>query len=179
MASAFPVALKLAGKKCLVVGSGDEARLRARAFEDAGASVLVVERDFDPAHLDGVWLAVLTHQNAELAARIARAAEERRVLFCAVDQPAFGSYSHLAVTRAGPLFAAIGTQGEVPALARRMRELLAQLFSEARLDAFAQRLAELRRRTPPERRRAVLNSAVESVRIEGRLVLPPVENEQS
>ena len=172
MPTAFPVALKLAGKRCLVVGSGEEAKARVLALEAAGAVVLNVERDFSSEHLDGVWLAVLTERERELAARMAHAADERRVLFCAVDQPEFGSYSHLAITRSEPLFAALGTQGEAPALARRMRELLDELFTRAGLAAFADKLATLRKRTAPERRRDVLNAAVEGVRIEGRLVLP-------
>lgn len=168
----FPIALKLVDRECLVVGSGDEALGRKRALEAAGARVRVVERDFVPGDLDGVWLAVLTDRDAELAARMARAAEERRVFFCAVDQPDFGSYSHLAITRAGPVFAAIGTQGQAPALARRLRELVEALFERAGLGPFAERLAELRRATPPERRRDVLNDAVADVRLEGELILP-------
>jgi siroheme synthase-like protein len=172
MTTAFPIALKLSGKTCLVVGAGDEALSRSRALEAAGASVIAIERGFSPDHLDGVWLAVLTDHDDELAARIARAADERRVFFCAVDQPEFGSYSHLAITRAGPVFAAIGTQGEAPALARRLRELFDELFVRAGLATFAERLATLRKSTPPERRRQVLNAAVEGIRLEGQLVLP-------
>jgi siroheme synthase (precorrin-2 oxidase/ferrochelatase) len=172
---AFPVALKLVGRACLVVGTGDEARARAAALEAAGAKVTIVSGAFVPSDLDGMWLAVLTDRDEELATRIARAAEERRVFFCAVDQPEAGSYSHVAIARAGPVFAALGTQGEAPALARRLRELLEELFNAAGLGPFAERLAALRRDTPPERRRDVLNEAVEGVRIDGNLVLPKVD----
>lgn len=172
---AFPVALKLVGRACLVVGTGDEARARAAALEAAGAKVTLVSRAFVPSDLDGMWLAVLTDRDDELALRIARAAEERRVFFCAVDQPEAGSYSHVAIARAGPVFAALGTQGEAPALARRLRELIEELFDGAGLGPFAESLAELRKNTPPERRRDVLNAAVEGVRIEGSLVLPKAD----
>jgi siroheme synthase-like protein len=168
----FPVALKLDGRACLVVGTGEEARARAAALELAGAKVVSIERRFVPEDLDGIWLAVLTDRDAELALFIAREAEARHVFFCAVDQPEVGSYSHVGIARAGPVFAALGTQGEVPALARRLRELLEELFATAGLAAFAERLAALRRNTPPERRREVLNAAVREVRIEGKLVVP-------
>ena len=177
MTPAFPVALKLVGRACLVVGAGDEARARAAALEAAGAKVTIVSDAFDPSDLDGMWLAVLTDRDDELAARIARAAEERRVFFCAVDQPEAGSYSHVAIARAGPVFGAFGTQGEAPALARRLRELIERLFDEADLGPFAKRLAELRAHTPPERRRDVLNAAVEGVRIDGSLVLPKADDD--
>jgi siroheme synthase (precorrin-2 oxidase/ferrochelatase) len=167
----FPVALKLDGRTCLVVGSGEEARARAGALEAAGANVRVAQ-GFVPEDLDGVWLAVLTDRDSSLAERVAREAEARRVFFCAVDQPEVGSYSHVAIARAGPVFAAIGSHGETPALARRLRELLNDLFARAGLAAFAEGLAELRRATPAGERRDVLNAAVRDVRIEGDLVLP-------
>ena len=167
----FPVALKLEGRACLVVGNGEEAKARANALEAAGARVRVVER-FVPEDLVGVWLAVLTDRDSSLAERVAREAEAQRVFFCAVDQPDVGSYSHVAIARAGPVFAAIGSHGEAPALARRLRELLDDLFARAGLAGFAERLAELRRTTPSGDRRDVLNAAVRDVRIEGDLVLP-------
>ena len=175
MTPAFPIALKLVAKRCLVVGKNEEARARAAALEAAGAVVTVVEQ-FSAQDLDGAWLAVLTERDPALAERVAREAEVRRVFFCAVDQPEFGSYSHVAITRAGPVFAAFGTQGEAPALARKLRELVEELFTKAGLGSFAERLAELRRRTPPERRRDVLNAAVDEVRLEGTLVLPDLDD---
>ncbi len=178
MTPAFPVALKLEGRACLVVGAGDEAAARAAALRAAGASVQIVAREFVPSDLDGMWLAVLTDRDDALALRIARAAEERQVFFCAVDQPEAGSYSHVAIARAGPVFAALGTQGEAPALARRLRELIEELFNTAGLGPFAERLAALRKSTPPDRRRDVLNRAVEGVRLEGNLVLPKVDEGQ-
>ncbi|HEX6767488.1 MAG TPA: NAD(P)-dependent oxidoreductase, partial [Polyangiaceae bacterium] len=71
MKPAFPVALKLEGRSCLVVGIGDEAHARAAALEAAGAKVTRVERPFDPGDLDGMWLAVFTDRNPELAEVIA------------------------------------------------------------------------------------------------------------
>lgn len=178
MTPAFPVALKLEGRACLVVGTGDEARARATALEAAGAKVTLAAPPFSPGQLDGMWLAVLTDRNPELARDIARAAEERRIFFCAVDQPDAGSYSHVAIARAGPVFAALGTQGEAPALARRLRELFEELFTKAELGDFAERLAALRKSVPAERRRDVLNAAVESVTLQGELVLPKLDGGQ-
>jgi siroheme synthase (precorrin-2 oxidase/ferrochelatase) len=167
----LPVALKLEGRACLVVGAGEEAEARARSLEATGAKVTLRDT-FEPRDLDGAWLAVLTHRDAELAERMARETERRHVFFCAVDQPEVGSFSHLAIARAGPVFAAIGTHGEAPALARRLRELVEALFARAGLAEFAEKLAALRRSTPPEHRRDVSNRAVEGVTLEGKLVLP-------
>lgn len=171
MAFWYPVALKLAGRRCLVVGRGAEAEARTRALLEAGADVLQRET-FALADLEGVWLVVLAEQDAELAERIDRACEERRIFYAAVDDPRVGSYSHLALARAGTVVAAIGTNGEAPALARRLRELLAGLFARAGLGEFAERHAALRRATPSAARRAVLGEDVREVRLDGELVLP-------
>src|SRR4051812_40758348 len=169
----LPLGLKLDGRACLVVGSGAEVSERATALLAAGAQVHLVSeqpdesaatqastgalrlsrRPFEDADLTGVWLAVLTDRDAALAQRMATRAELERVFFCAVDQPAFSSYSPLALARSGPVTVAISTNGRAPALARRLREELARVFDEAGLAAFAERLARLRDRTPSEDRR--------------------------
>jgi precorrin-2 dehydrogenase / sirohydrochlorin ferrochelatase len=190
---AFPVALKLTGRSVLVVGGGDEAALRAGALLDAGARVTVVSdtpgeklvamaldarlelvrRAPVATDLDGRWLLVLADRNPALADELAREAEQRALFYCAVDDSRVGSFSHVAIARAGVVFAAVGSQGEAPALARRLRELFDGLFARAGLAAFAERLAELRRVTPADKRREVLDAAVRGVRLEGELVLPP------
>jgi siroheme synthase (precorrin-2 oxidase/ferrochelatase) len=167
----FPVALKLAGRRCLVVGSGEEADARARALAEAGADVRRAEV-FEPGLLDGVWLAVLTARDTELAERIDRECDARRIFFCAVDDPRVGSYSHLALARAGIVTCAIGTNGEAPALARRLRELFEKLFERANLADFAAAHARLRSQTPPAERKTVLGEHVRELRVEGELVVP-------
>jgi uroporphyrin-III C-methyltransferase / precorrin-2 dehydrogenase / sirohydrochlorin ferrochelatase len=189
---AFPVALKLTGRSVLVVGGGEEATRRTEALLAAGARVTVasaqpnekllqmardarlelLQRVPVAADLDGRWLLVLADRNPVLADELAREAEQRALFYCAVDDSRVGSFSHLAIARAGVVFAAIGSHGEAPALARRLRELLEELFARAGLSAFAETLAELRRKTPPERRPEVLNAAVRDVRLEGELCLP-------
>jgi precorrin-2 dehydrogenase/sirohydrochlorin ferrochelatase len=187
----FPIGLKLDGKLCLVVGHGDDADRRAHAFVAAGATVRVVSerpsselqrlattgavtlhrRPFDEGDFDGVWLAVYTDLDVDVAKRIGAAAESRRVFFCAVDRPGQSSYSHSALVKAGPVTVAISTDGRAPLLARKLRDELARVFDEARLDDFAEELARLRERTAPAERRAVLGDAVSDVRLEGRLSL--------
>lgn len=167
----FPVALKLEGRRCLVVGRSDDAVARARALGAAGASV-VHAHEFLPPDLEGVWLAVLADRNRDVAERMHHECEARRIFFAAVDEPAFGSFAHLALARAGHAVVAIGTNGEAPALARRLREIFQELFDRSGLAAFTARHAELRKRTPPEERREVLSADVRDVRLDGELVLP-------
>ncbi len=189
--AAFPIALRLAGRRVLVAGGG-EAAARAQALAAAGARVHVVApspdeslrelsergvielsaREARAEDVAGNWLVVQATRDEALADRLALACEAERVFFCAVDDPRVGSFSHLAIARAGKVFAAFGSQGEAPALARRLRELFESAFARADLAGFSERLAELRRRTPAAERRAVLGAAVAGVALEGELVLP-------
>jgi siroheme synthase-like protein len=188
----FAVGLRLEGKLCLVIGNGEEAERRARALVAAGAAVNVVttrptaemerlagagvfilfRRAFLESDLAGVWLAVYTDPDAAEALRIGEQANAARVFFCALDQPAASSYSHLALAKAGPVTVAISTNGRAPALARRLRDEIDRVFTAASLQEYAESLADLRDRTPRGERRSVLGAAVMGVRVEGRLVLP-------
>lgn len=187
----FPVALVLAGRRVLVVGSGPELILRTRALREAQATPLVVslapsaeirelaarreielrERVFEDADLHGIWLAVLVDNDAALAARIATLAERNHVFFCAVDQPEHNSYAHMAQARAGLLTIAISTAGQAPALGRKLREELERVLSAAKMAEFVAELAELRARTASADRRSVLGAAVAGVRFTGELLL--------
>lgn len=186
------VALSLNDRACLVVGSGAEAELRVLRLIACGARVTLLadsltaalarehtrgaftwkQPPVDESHLADMWLVVLADPDAELAARIARLAEQRHVFYCAVDQPGFGSFAHLAEASASDLRIAISTSGRVPALARRLREELQRLLDEADFARFFEHLAALRRDTPPGARRKRLMERLAGLRIAGKLELP-------
>jgi precorrin-2 dehydrogenase/sirohydrochlorin ferrochelatase len=139
---------------------------------EARVDIQLARRQFIESDLDQKWLAVLTDSDPVLAARMARAAKDKKVLFCAVDAPEFNSYAHVAVARADTLFLAIGTEGRAPALSRRLREELQRLLDEAGADRFVAALAALRQTTPSADRAARLGQAVAALRFTGRLELP-------
>lgn len=184
----YPVNLLLVDRKCVVVGGGAEAALRAGNLLEAGARVLVVgpeptpglaplvserltlePRAFAEADLEGAWLVVQVTQDPALARRVGDACHERRIFFCAVDQPETASYSHLALVRAGSLTLAVGTEGRAPALGRRLREELSRLLSEAGAADEVERIAALRVATPSAERREILSRAVADVHFTGAL----------
>lgn len=195
----FPLVLDLGGRLCLVVGGSEEAVHRVARFVEVGARVRWftssaapglpevsptalerLERPWAPTDLDDVWLVVLADRDSEQAARLRAACDERRLYFCAVDQPAFNTFNHVAVIEQGPVQIAISTGGRAPALARRLRVVLERLLGDGRFAAFAQHLAELRERAPLARRKQVLEEALDGFDIEARLILPqdakPPEN---
>jgi siroheme synthase-like protein len=187
-ARGYPLSLILDDRKCVVVGGGAEAALRAGNLLEAGAHVLVVgeeatpglellcsprlrteQRAFEESDLDDAWLVVQTSQDAALARLLGGCCAARRIFFCAVDQPEHSTYSHLALARAGSLTLAIGTEGRAPALGRRLREELSRLLTEAGAAEEVERLAALRAETAPHERREVLGRAVAGVHFTGAL----------
>jgi siroheme synthase (precorrin-2 oxidase/ferrochelatase) len=116
------------------------------------------------------WLVVMTDQDHDEAERLGRLCAERRTFFCAIDDSPPSSFSHVAIARAGALWAAIGTEGKAPALASRMRQELQRLFDESNLAALVQRFTELRANTARNERRTVLLRAAAQVSIDGRII---------
>jgi uroporphyrin-III C-methyltransferase/precorrin-2 dehydrogenase/sirohydrochlorin ferrochelatase len=139
----LPLFVKLAGKDVLLVGGGKMAAVRARQLAEAGARVTVVapevqeevaalaaavlRRPFRPADLDGAWLAVAAAPGP-VNREVAVAAEARRVLVNAVDDPEAASAYSAGVVRRGDVAVAISTGGRAPALAGLLREALDALL---------------------------------------------------
>ena len=176
MSALLPLFVKLAGRNVVVVGGGAMAAVRVRQLQDAGACVTVIapevleevaaraaavlRRPFRPADLDGAWLAVAAATPGVNRA-VAAAAEERRVLVNAVDDPEQASAYTGGIVRRGDATVAISTGGRAPALAALLREAIdADLPADVAewVDvAEAERAAWKRERVPlPERRARLL-----------------------
>jgi uroporphyrin-III C-methyltransferase/precorrin-2 dehydrogenase/sirohydrochlorin ferrochelatase len=133
----FPVFLKLAGRKVVVVGAGKVAAGKLPALLASHADVVVVapeacdevvrtgvrleRRSFVPSDLDGSWYAVAA-ATPSVNAEVARAAEERRVFVNAVDDKAAASAYLGSVIERGGVTVAFSTAGEAPAVAGLLRE---------------------------------------------------------
>jgi siroheme synthase-like protein len=140
----YPVNLLVAGRRCVVVGAGRIAARKIEALLDAGAAVHVVapelgpevrawldagrlgatERAFEPADLDGAWLATAATSEPGVNRAVYEAGEARRVWVNAADDPANCSVTLMSVVRRGDLVVTIGTGGRSPALAAWLRERL-------------------------------------------------------
>ena len=139
--SLFPLFLKLAGRKVLVVGGGPVAAAKVAALREAGADVFTVapevepalaelaaagsialaRRSFDVADLDGAWL-VVAAATADVNRGVAAAAEARRLFVLAVDDPSAASAYGAGTLRRGGVTVAVSTDGRAPALAGLLRE---------------------------------------------------------
>src|SRR5580704_567411 len=148
--SLLPIFLKLDGQPGLLVGAGNVAlekinsllitglRLRVIAPE-AKAEIQQLAREnrlewiprrFDPADLDGNFVAIAATDDPQVNATVYREAGRRGILVNSVDDPPHCDFYFGSVVRRGDLQIAISTAGESPAVAQRLRREI-----DARLSA--------------------------------------------
>lgn len=153
MAFAFPVALELTGRRCVVFGSGPIALARVEALIEAGAEVTVIARPYEEGDLAGAFLGVAATGDAAETARIFAAAEREGVLLNSVDDPAHCHFAVPAVLRRGDLTVTVSTGGRAPGYARRLRDELSRvvgaeygtlvdLIGDVRAELRAERVAD-------------------------------------
>jgi uroporphyrin-III C-methyltransferase/precorrin-2 dehydrogenase/sirohydrochlorin ferrochelatase len=145
----YPLALRLDGRRVLVVGGGAVATRRVPALLDAGADVLIVSpaltpalraladagrvrwaaRRFRPSDVDGAWLVQAALDDPSAAAEVTAAAEERRVFCVRADDRHAATAWTPAVTRHGPVTVAVlggGDPRRAMAVRDRIRSMLAE-----------------------------------------------------
>ena len=144
----YPVALELAGRRCVVTGGGREAEGKARALLEAGADVVViasrvsdglrdlmrrgeithVPRPYQRGDLSGAFLVIAADTDRSVRAQVFAEAEAERVLCNAVDDVDHCHFAIPSLVRRGELLLAISTGGRAPALAKRLRRRLTEQF---------------------------------------------------
>jgi siroheme synthase-like protein len=127
MSYGYPVVLRLAGKRCVVIGTGQEAEQKAAGLREAGADV-VCAAGFDAPLLDGAFLVVAAGPDRSVNARIFAECEARSVLVNCLDDPPRCRFTYPSVHRQDDLLIAVSTSGACPALAVRLRERFAAEF---------------------------------------------------
>src|SRR6201996_2977631 len=140
--SLFPMFLKLAARRCVVVGAGAIAESKIESLLEAEAQVTIVapealprvrawaeggdvtwlRREYREGDLAGAFLAVAATATPEVNRAVFAEARERGVMVNAVDDPPFCDFYFPSVVRRGELQIAISTAGESPALAQRLRK---------------------------------------------------------
>jgi uroporphyrin-III C-methyltransferase/precorrin-2 dehydrogenase/sirohydrochlorin ferrochelatase len=181
MADLLPLFVNLTGRRVLLVGGGPVAASKLGALLAAGARVRVVspavhadiaaqaghvdivQRGFEAADVNGVWLVVAAATPAVNRA-VAEAAEARSVLVNAVDDPANASAFLGGVVRRGGVTLAISTSGDAPGLTALLRQALNALLprevGEWVREARRQREMWKRSGVPMEKRRPLLLEAL-------------------
>lgn len=148
MTSLFPIFLKLAGRRCLVVGGGKVGKPKIAGLLETGAEIRVVAleasaavrqwaqegkvqlelRPFRNDDLDGAFLAVVATGSRPLNQRVYHEAQRRGVLCNVVDVPELCDFYYPSVVRRGDLQIAVSTAGQSPSLAQKIRQQLEKQF---------------------------------------------------
>ena len=177
----FPAFLKLAGRRCLVVGAGPIAQEKIGGLLRADADVRVVApkatpqilswartgtvqwdaRKFCVDDLNGAFLVVAATSSPALHAHIFKQARQRGMLCNVVDDPEHCDFYYGSVVRRGSLQIAISTGGHSPALAQRLRKRLERDFG-AEYEQWLEELGAARKRllaksVPAKRRKSLLH----------------------
>jgi len=162
--SLLPVFLKLEGRRCLLVGAGTVAlekigsllktglRLRVVAPEAraevqelaAEGKLEWVQREFEPADLDGSFIVIAATDVPEVNAAVYREAVTRGIPSNSVDDIPNCDFFFGSVVSRGDLQIAISTAGESPAVAQRLRREIDEQLPED-LGPWLAKLGELRR----------------------------------
>jgi len=142
--------LKLSGRRCLVVGGGEiglekvegllacdaevvlvapDAIDELRALADEG-SITWKRRAYEASDLEGAFMAIACTSDTEINIQVFDDAERRAMLVNIVDVPPLCNFILPAIVRTGPLAIAISTAGASPALAKRMKAEVSELFGD-------------------------------------------------
>jgi siroheme synthase-like protein len=142
--------LRLTGRRCVVVGGGEiglekvegllacDGRVVLIAPEAVGELVELAEegsiewirREYETGDLEGTFIAIAATDDTDVNIRIYDDAERRTMLVNIVDVPPLCNFILPAIVRTGPLAIAISTAGASPALAKRMKRMVAEEFGE-------------------------------------------------
>lgn len=176
----------LAGRRCLVVGGGPVAERKVRALVEARAEVVVVSPTLNPGltglkregrivhrprryrtgDVAGSFLVLGATNDPEVNGRLADEAKAAGVMANLADSPASSTFLVPATLRRGDLVIAISTEGNSPALARKIKEDLESVYGEeyAELLKVLEQVREraMREVADPARRRTLFERAIES-----------------
>jgi siroheme synthase-like protein len=142
--------LRLSGRRCVVIGGGEVGLEKVEGLLACDGDVTLVapeahpelvqlalegsirweRRPYDSEDLEGALIAIAATNNSDLNIRVFEDAEARAMLVNVVDVPPLCNFILPAIVRTGPLAVAISTAGASPALAKRMKREIGELFGE-------------------------------------------------
>ncbi len=142
--------LRLTGRRCLVVGGGEVGLEKVEGLLACDGDVTLVapeahsellqlalegsirweHREYQPQDLEGCLIAIAATNDTDVNIRVYEDAERRAMLVNVVDVPPLCNFILPAIVRTGPLAVAISTAGASPALAKRMKREIGELFGE-------------------------------------------------
>ncbi len=144
----YPVFLLLSGKPCVVVGGGCIALQKTRALVEAEAKLRIISpeiiealeamadegaihierRNYEPGDLTGAFLVIAATDKPAINHAVREEALERKVLCNVVDDPEFCDFYVPSIHTTGDLKIAISSNAMSPAISKKMRRELGDLY---------------------------------------------------
>jgi siroheme synthase-like protein len=139
------------GRRCVVIGGGEVGLEKVEGLLACGGDVTLIAPEAEPAleryaaegsirwerrayagpqDLEGVFIAIAATDDTDVNIAVYEDAERRAMLVNVVDVPPLCNFILPAIVRTGPLAVAISTAGASPALAKRMKREIGELFGE-------------------------------------------------
>jgi siroheme synthase-like protein len=143
--------LKLKGRRCVVVGGGDIGLEKVEGLLACDGDVTLIAPSAHPEleslagegsiswerrayagaeDLEGAFMVIAATDDSEVNIGVFDDADRRAMLVNVVDVPPLCNFILPAIVRSGPLAIAISTAGASPALAKRMKREVSELFGE-------------------------------------------------
>jgi len=142
--------LRLTGRRCVVVGGGDVGLEKVEGLLACGGDVVLIapeaieplrelaaegsirweQREYETGDLEGTFIGIAATNDTDVNIRVFEDAEQRAMLVNVVDVPPLCNFILPAIIRTGPLAIAISTAGASPALAKRIRDEIADEYGE-------------------------------------------------
>src|SRR6187399_2832155 len=142
--------LKLTDRRCVVVGGGEVGLEKVEGLLACDGKVVLIapdavpelrelssdgsidwiRRDYRSGDLEATFIAIAATDDTDVNIRVYEDAERRAMLVNIVDVPPLCNFILPAIVRTGPLAIAISTAGASPALAKRMKREVSELFGE-------------------------------------------------
>lgn len=143
--------LKLTGRRCLVIGGGEVGLEKIEGLLACDGDVAVIAPEVEPEvaelategsieweprryqgpeDLEGAFMVIAATSDSNVNISVYDDADRRAMLVNVVDVPPLCNFILPAIVRSGPLAIAISTAGASPALAKRMKTEIAELYGE-------------------------------------------------
>ena len=147
----YPIFLQLNNKLCVVIGGGDVATRKVTALLESNATVRVISPQLSPElealsdagrieacrhaytadSLSGAYLVIAATSSPAVNRQAAAHCGANNIPINVVDAPELCDFIVPATVKRGPLTIAVSTGGNLPAMARQIRQKLESEFDEA------------------------------------------------
>ena len=128
MTQYYMACLNVEGRRCLVVGDGTMADEKIAGLEACGAVVQrVAANEYKRRVLKNAFVVMVATSDSVLNERIFREADRRGIACNVADVPELCNFILPAVHREGSIAVAVSTGGASPALAKRLRSMIAAI----------------------------------------------------